>query len=79
MFIKILLKNIPKTQPWTRYLTSSAAQKIPSYDSTVDPKDIQRFEELSKNWWNRNGPMLALHSLNEIRFVLFLHDLRLGL
>lgn len=71
MYIKFLLENIPKTQSWTRYLASAPRPKNISHSSSVDPKDVQRFEELSKKWWNPNGPMIGLHALNKIRFVIY--------
>lgn len=47
-----------------RQLTSIGA------NTSVDSNDVQKFENLSGDWWLPNGPMKALHSLNDIRSVL---------
>lgn len=38
---------------------------------TVDEGDIRRHANLATDWWNVNGPMKALHSLNQIRCINF--------
>ena len=35
--------------------------------STVDPADIQRFENLGEEWWNPRGSMRVLHEFNPQR------------
>lgn len=34
---------------------------------TIDDADVKRFSTLSKDWWNIDGPLKALHSFNVIR------------
>lgn len=36
---------------------------------SVDADDVKRHAKLAQDWWNPNGPMRALHSLNSIRLV----------
>lgn len=35
--------------------------------TTVDTEDVKRHGKLAQDWWNRTGPMRALHSMNQIR------------
>lgn len=37
---------------------------------TVDAEDVKRHANLAQDWWNPNGPMRALHSLNSIRLAI---------
>jgi len=43
------------------------------HDSTVDPRDVARFDRLAAEWWAPDGPMRALHKLNPVR-VAYLRD-----
>ncbi len=36
-------------------------------NSTIDLEDIKRFEELSQDWWDPNGPLKSLHQFTPIR------------
>lgn len=33
----------------------------------VDPRELAQFNELAAQWWDRNGPMRALHQINPLR------------
>ena len=35
--------------------------------STIDQQDVQRFDQLSAKWWDRDGPMKPLHLFTPIR------------
>ena len=35
--------------------------------STIDPKEVARFERLAETWWDPNGPMRPLHTFNPVR------------
>lgn len=35
--------------------------------STVDISDVERHSKLAKTWWDLNGPVAPLHSLNTLR------------
>lgn len=37
---------------------------------TADPKELQRFKELSTAWWDKNGEAKPLHSMNKLRVEL---------
>src|ERR1019366_3252343 len=43
-------------------------------DSTIDPEDVARFDRLGAQWWDRDGPMQALHRFNPVR-VAYLREL----
>lgn len=30
-------------------------------------REVKHHDKLAADWWNKNGPMAALHALNEIR------------
>lgn len=55
--------------------------------SSVDSKEMKKFQLLAQKWWDEEGEYSALHSMNDIRvpfirydyedrFLLFLHNLR---
>ncbi len=48
-------------------VASSFSQIPGSSDSTIDTEEIARFERLSQDWWDPNGPMKALMKLNPTR------------
>ena len=35
--------------------------------SSIDPKEIERFDAMAADWWNPRGTMKALHRLNPLR------------
>ena len=37
--------------------------------SSIDPKEIKRFEALAEDWWDEDGPMAPLHKLNPVRLA----------
>jgi 2-polyprenyl-6-hydroxyphenyl methylase / 3-demethylubiquinone-9 3-methyltransferase len=43
-------------------------------DTTVDPEDVARFDRLSAQWWDPDGPMQALHKFNPVR-IAYLREL----
>lgn len=47
-------------------LRSHSTTAASAVDS-VDTDDVKRHARLAADWWNPNGPMRALHSLNSIR------------
>lgn len=40
------------------------------HQTTIDVEEVVKHSHLASEWWNPNGPMKALHSMNQIRFVL---------
>ncbi|NWJ03623.1 COQ3 protein, partial [Crypturellus undulatus] len=46
--------------------------------STVDPKEMKKFQLLSHKWWDEEGEYSALHSMNDIR-VPFIRDTLLSI
>lgn len=43
----------------------------------VDEAEIQKFDNMAKEWWNPNGPMKPLHQLNPTRLQFILNHLTL--
>ena len=35
--------------------------------STINAAEVQKFSELSANWWDPTGPMWTLHKINPVR------------
>ena len=33
----------------------------------IDPKEIEKFERISDDWWNENGDFEPLHKINDLR------------
>lgn len=46
-----------------------------SSSSTVNEEEISKFDELSKEWWQRDGPLKALHSMNGLRIPMIRDNL----
>ncbi len=38
-------------------------------DSTIDDREVARFDRLGEQWWNVHGPMAALHKFNPARLA----------
>lgn len=38
-----------------------------SYDTTVNPSEVEYYERLADRWWDSTGPFWPLHKLNELR------------
>ena len=38
-------------------------------NSNVDPNEIEKFDQIAKEWWDENGPMKPLHRLNPYRLA----------
>ena len=53
---------------WTNYRLVSTTPRV-QHQSTVDIEDVRRHSYLAADWWNPTGPMKALHSMNQIRWV----------
>lgn len=34
---------------------------------TIDPKEVQYYQNLANTWWDKNGPFWPLHVLNKLR------------
>ena len=41
----------------------------PSAAGTVDQEEVARFSRLAGQWWDRRGPMAALHKFNPVRLA----------
>lgn len=57
----------------TRAVNQSTHYDGNAATSSIDDSDINRHAKLALEWWNQTGPMIALHSLNQIR-VPFIRD-----
>jgi 2-polyprenyl-3-methyl-5-hydroxy-6-metoxy-1,4-benzoquinol methylase len=38
--------------------------------TTVISSEVEKFGKLSEEWWNPNGGLRALHSMNGIRYII---------
>jgi 2-polyprenyl-3-methyl-5-hydroxy-6-metoxy-1,4-benzoquinol methylase len=38
-----------------------------SLKSTVNVSEVQKFSGMASEWWDVNGPLKAIHSLNKLR------------
>jgi 2-polyprenyl-6-hydroxyphenyl methylase / 3-demethylubiquinone-9 3-methyltransferase len=43
--------------------------------STLDPEEIEKFEKMSSQWWNLNGPFKPLHMMNPIRLEFIIDEI----
>jgi 2-polyprenyl-6-hydroxyphenyl methylase/3-demethylubiquinone-9 3-methyltransferase len=43
-------------------------------NTTIDPEDVARFDRLAAQWWDKDGPMQALHKFNPVR-IAYLREL----
>ncbi|XP_060609063.2 ubiquinone biosynthesis O-methyltransferase, mitochondrial [Anolis sagrei] len=64
--------------PEVRNKLSFAKQRFSTGQSTVDPKEMKKFQVLAHKWWDEEGQYAALHSMNDIR-VPFIRDSALNL
>lgn len=39
-----------------------------NHHSTIDTSDVEHHSKLADGWWNPQGPVAPLHSLNQIRY-----------
>ena len=53
--------------------TSSASLLSESPKNTVNESEVSKFRQLSDSWWDPNGPLNGLHSMNRLR-VPFIRD-----
>ncbi|KAM6355220.1 ubiquinone biosynthesis O-methyltransferase, mitochondrial isoform 1-T2 [Podargus strigoides] len=78
---KVQLKS-SSTPPVSLTKTKSSALTIKRLFSTshssVDPKEIKKFQLLAHKWWDEEGEYSALHSMNDIR-VPFIRDTLLNM
>lgn len=37
--------------------------------STIDVNDVEHHSKLADGWWNPQGPVAPLHTLNSIRYI----------
>ncbi len=38
-----------------------------SDSSSVDPTELNKFSNLAKHWWDKEGPLKTLHDINQVR------------
>lgn len=41
--------------------------------STIDQNEVDFHSNLAQGWWNLNGPVAPLHSLNDIRYEFYIN------
>lgn len=40
-----------------------------NHHSTIDTNDVEHHSKLADGWWDPQGPVAPLHSLNNIRYI----------
>ncbi|KAL8186292.1 UNVERIFIED_CONTAM: Hexaprenyldihydroxybenzoate methyltransferase, mitochondrial [Gekko kuhli] len=64
------------TEAWNKI--SFRGQPFSISHTTVDPKEMKKFQLLAHKWWDEQGEYSALHSMNDIR-VPFIRDIVLNM
>src|ERR1700732_2620765 len=49
--------------------SAAASREKLHRDTTVDPKEVARFDRLGAEWWDPDGPMRTLHKFNPVRLA----------
>ncbi|XP_069707245.1 ubiquinone biosynthesis O-methyltransferase, mitochondrial isoform X2 [Phaenicophaeus curvirostris] len=80
---KIQLKSsstlpVPLTETKSRMLTMKRLGNFSTSHSSVDSKEMKKFQLLAHKWWDEEGEYSALHSMNDIR-VPFIRDALLNM
>lgn len=57
----------PRLHSHTSATTTKQADSAIATSQLVDVEDVRRHARLAEDWWNPNGPMRALHTMNRIR------------
>uniref|UniRef100_A0A8V0XCN4 Ubiquinone biosynthesis O-methyltransferase, mitochondrial n=1 Tax=Gallus gallus TaxID=9031 RepID=A0A8V0XCN4_CHICK len=58
---------------WLSLLRATVRRLLSTSQSSVDPKEMRKFQLLAHRWWDEQGEYSALHSMNDIR-VPFIRD-----
>ncbi|XP_048349956.1 ubiquinone biosynthesis O-methyltransferase, mitochondrial [Sphaerodactylus townsendi] len=64
------------TDVWNKI--SCTIQLFSTSHTTVDPKEMKKFQLMAHKWWDEDGDYSALHSMNDIR-VPFIRDIVLNM
>lgn len=67
--VTVKLWKTPNLNWGKRTITSAPATKI----TTVNDRELKKFDEIHEDWWDTTGPMLGLHMFNNLR-VNFIRD-----
>lgn len=52
---------------WLSLLRVTVRRLLSTSQSSVDPKELRKFQLLAHRWWDEQGEYSALHSMNDIR------------
>jgi hypothetical protein len=47
--------------------TDDGGPKSKDESSTLRPGEVEKFEQMSSSWWDSNGPLQELRSMNRLR------------
>lgn len=66
---KFLCNNLVHAGLLSRFwsVRNSSSQAQGSIESTVIEEEVEKHTRLAKSWWDPNGPMKALHTMNAVR------------
>jgi len=59
----LIVSRVFARTPFGRFLYSTVSPA----SGSVDEKEIERFSKLASSWWDENGPLKALHAMNQVR------------
>uniref|UniRef100_A0A8C2SJY3 Ubiquinone biosynthesis O-methyltransferase, mitochondrial n=1 Tax=Coturnix japonica TaxID=93934 RepID=A0A8C2SJY3_COTJA len=63
---------------WLSLLRVAVRRLLSTSQSSVDPKEMRKFQLLAHKWWDEQGEYAALHAMNDIR-VPFIRDTLLNM
>ena len=50
-------------------LIQRSGRGVRTMSSTVNQSEVEKFKQMSSDWWNPNGVCKPLHSMNRLRLV----------
>ncbi|XP_034474447.1 ubiquinone biosynthesis O-methyltransferase, mitochondrial [Drosophila innubila] len=69
-FKRFFLGNIPRNFSLDTDPVAAGSTQQQQQQNAETAREVKHHENLAAVWWNKNGPMAALHALNEIRVPL---------
>ncbi|XP_060660049.1 ubiquinone biosynthesis O-methyltransferase [Drosophila nasuta] len=67
---KSLLRRLPRCFSLDQTSTATGSSHQQEQQNADTAREVKHHENFASDWWNKKGPMAALHALNEIRVPL---------
>lgn len=74
-FSDVSASTIETTGIETTGIDTAAIETVSMKSASVDPLEIEKFNQLAATWWNASGPMWPLHTLNGLRIEYIVRNL----